>query len=254
MTKKKAEVVGGVTGGLLPMLAQSGGQFPFFKLEEGQRKRIRFLLTAEEGRAAMTHTIRVNGRFVGTFTCLGTSDCPGCERGDRSGYKGYIPVLDYEGDMVGMMAGGKRMFGAVAKLHQAFGDVRFRDAIIERTGSGFKTQYAILPAVKKGEYAALIEKIEGDDISDTAKILLSGDVDLPSIQIDDKGIEVIRNSLSLDSLEAEGVFEVIRDPLLKIVTDIVTPPPVDQINAMYDGRGQGGDGGNSEESKQGDFV
>jgi hypothetical protein len=238
---------------MLGMLSSTGGGFPFFKLESGERKRIRFMLTGDEGRAAMTHSVRVRGQFIGTFTCLGTAECPGCQRNDRPGYKMFIPVLDYKGEMVGMMAGGKRLGQAIAKLHQAYGDIRFRDAIVERTGSSFQTRYTILPAVKRDEYAKIIADMEGDEVGDTNKILLSGDVTLSPVPIPEDGMKIVQNALELEEgVTAAGVFDAVREYLLQVCAEMVAPPTIEQITAMYQGRT--GESEGSEETSGDDFV
>lgn len=131
--------------------------FRFFLSGDGAEAKVRFL--TEEPINFNEHTVKV---FKGgkerydSFLCTGDSDCPYCEEGNKSSFKGAFLIWDYTEFEVKDSSGkkkkvkgslklyvaGTRVLSQLDRLSNRYG-LTERDYYISRTGTGTDTSYMI---------------------------------------------------------------------------------------------------------------
>ena len=234
-------------GGMLDMLGSGGGElFPYLKFEKDGRTVVRFLMDATDGVGAMVHSVRVNNKFMGTYTCLGTTECPGCKQGDAPGYKGWIIVWDVAHKQVNLMGGGKRLFSAVQRCYMVMKDLRIRDVVIKQRGTGFDTRYSCYPAVKQAEFASMLASLgaSGDEETQSPEdVLLSGRVQIPPGEVDVQTALAVGKALGLDGVTPATLFQACREHLVPTCRSMAERLPLARILTMYAGQAPQGDGG-----------
>ena len=131
--------------------------FRFFLSGDGAEARVRFL--TEEPINFNEHTVKVNRggkERYDTFLCNPDGDCPYCDNGERSTFKGAFLVWDYtefetkdqngktkkvKGSLKLYVAGTK-VLSQLDRLSNRYGLTK-RDYTIVRTGTGTATSYTI---------------------------------------------------------------------------------------------------------------
>jgi len=228
-------------GSLLTTLQDlpEGTGFPYFKVKTDVNHTLRVLVSMDKGRGGQVHNVRVGGRYMGSFTCTGQADCPGCQAGNKPNYRGWLIVWNSEaegGGRVEILSGGKRMMTALAAIHTAYGDVRFRDVVMKRTGEKFDTQYVAYPRVKSTQMAELMMKFGDDVVVDQLEILLSGDKSIGSEPISAEVAKKIAEQFKLEEWDGEDIFEAINEKAQEILDRVSAPVSVEKMEAMLAGR------------------
>ena len=131
--------------------------FRFFLSGDGAEAKVRFL--TEEPINFNEHTVKV---FKGgkerydSFLCTGDSDCPYCEEGNKSSFKGAFLIWDYTefevkesndkkkkvNGSLKLYVAGTRVLSQLDRLSNRYG-LTERDYYISRTGTGTDTSYMI---------------------------------------------------------------------------------------------------------------
>lgn len=83
-----------------------------------------------------------------TFACIKNSDdagdgCPGCDLGDKAGYRAFLPVLDSEGELK-VLPFGISVERQLVTLEDELGTIVGKKLRIKRTGSGLATKYQVI--------------------------------------------------------------------------------------------------------------
>lgn len=232
-------------GSMIEMLGEAPSEnrfFSFFRIGSDERRNVRFLVPADKGTAAFQHSIRVNGRFVGTFSCTKEPDCPGCQSADtKANYRGFMLayVFDAEpGKRIQIVAGGQRLMRAIAMVHQAYKDVRWRDCVIKKTGTGFQTQYTVAPRASKQEVMELFASMgskDGDAEFDPATILLSGDSRIGAQDLEPEVIKEIAAAFEVEAKTTKELFEAIEEGAVETLLRVAAPLTEEQMHSMLRG-------------------
>jgi hypothetical protein len=83
-----------------------------------------------------------------TFACIAHADdagdgCPGCNLGDKAGYRAFLPVLDVDGDLK-VFPFGISVERQLVTLEEELGEIVGLKLRVKRTGSGLSTKYQII--------------------------------------------------------------------------------------------------------------
>lgn len=131
--------------------------FRFFLSGDGAEAKVRFL--TEEPINFNEHTVKVfkSGKErYDSFLCTGDSECPYCEEGNKSSFKGAFLIWDYtefevkdsngkkkkvKGSLK-LYVAGTRVLSQLDRLSNRYG-LTERDYYISRTGTGTDTSYMI---------------------------------------------------------------------------------------------------------------
>lgn len=132
-----------------------GSRMNYLKLEDGAKKRIRFLVD-EDGLLSLKYhnvTLKVNGKKqYRKYACTEDETCLLCKCEDKDikkvSYRFRIPVLDIEADEVAIWEGGVKVAQQLIDVFDEYGTLTDRDYKLSRTGTGLGTTYNLMPTDK----------------------------------------------------------------------------------------------------------
>ena len=90
-----------------------------------------------------------------TFACIANLDdagdgCPGCNLGDKAGYRAFLPVLDSEGDLK-VFPFGISVERQLVTLEEELGEIVGLKLRVKRSGTGLSTKYQIINTGRTAE-------------------------------------------------------------------------------------------------------
>lgn len=227
-------------GNLSTMLSEvkEGNIAPFFKIKDGEQKRIRLLVDLAEGAAAYVHNIHAGGRFRGGHTCI-DEGCPACEADVKKTFRGWLLAWDYtqnenKGGVV-ILAGGQRMMKALQVISSAYGVGTFRDLVVKRVGEKFDTQYTVYPALSPAMVADILKGMPDDTPVDVEAILVGGHPGIKGALPGEEVVEGVKKFFELEELSPKTIFVEIQEKAAEILDRLSAPPTVEDMAAILRG-------------------
>jgi hypothetical protein len=125
------------------------GKIMYFR--ENEKVRVRFLVDLEDGIKLAFHDSFKQGINVPCQDAFGR-DCPYCGNDDLRTREMYVwPVWDYDAEEVKIILQAVSQcspIAALASMYENYGTIVDRDYIIQKTGKGTSTTYAVVPLDK----------------------------------------------------------------------------------------------------------
>lgn len=221
--------------------AEQSSGFPYYKFpsgnDDGTKVLIRPLLSMDQATSVWTHHIGRGQNYKGSHPCLGTQGCPACasKTWGKTQMRGFMPIWNYKGGENGqgrieMLSGGSTMFKKFQAIAAVYGDVLFRDIVLMRKGTGFKTKYTVYPHVDKATYLEAIENAPEGVQPDIQDVALSGDLEPDPLS--QNVVDTIAQELDLEGLTPDNVFNEIASKLEEVCERAIAPNEAQMLAAL----------------------
>ena len=113
----------------------------------------------------MEHIIWSDSGNSPRFPCIRESEkCPGCESGNKAGYRTVIPVVDVEEKTIRYFSFGSTVARQLVAIEEAGTDLVGQLLSVKRQGSGLSTKYIVVSMPKRYNVSRYIEQYSEEEL------------------------------------------------------------------------------------------
>lgn len=113
----------------------------------------------------MEHIIWSDGGNSPRFPCIRDVDkCPGCEAGNKAGYRTVMPVVDIENKVIKYFSFGSTIANQLVAIEEAGTDIVGQLISVKRQGAGLSSKYTVASAPKRFNVTRFLEQYDENDL------------------------------------------------------------------------------------------